>query len=87
VAGLCLAPVLPTALAHLGTAGRPQRATATVLTACMVGNASVPLLTGLLITRAAVPVPVVLAGPAISCVVVVVAVAAERSWFTRRARV
>ncbi|WP_199444057.1 MFS transporter [Umezawaea beigongshangensis] len=72
VAGFCLAPVLPTALAHLGTTGRPQRATAVVLTACMVGNATVPLVVGLLITRAAVPVPLVLAGLAVCCTAVAV---------------
>ncbi|WP_158853475.1 MFS transporter [Saccharothrix deserti] len=76
-AGFCLAPVLPTALAHLGTTGRPQRATAVVLTACMVGNATVPLITGLLVTRAAVPVPLVLASLAACCTAV--AVAAHRT--------
>ncbi|MEU7060691.1 MFS transporter [Streptomyces sp. NPDC046197] len=64
LAGLCLAPVLPTVIAWTsGVADVPQRATSVLTLCCMVGNTSVPAVVETLTdTRPSAAIPLTLAG-------------------------
>ncbi|MFE6055522.1 MFS transporter [Kitasatospora sp. NPDC056446] len=69
LAGLALAPVLPTLIAWVsGVAEVPQRATSVLTLCCMLGNAVVPAVVGALSgSGGAVVIPVVLAGACLLC--------------------
>ncbi|MDO0924211.1 MFS transporter [Streptomyces sp. TG1A-8] len=64
LAGLCLAPVLPTVITWTsGVADVPQRATSVLTLCCMLGNATVPaVVEGLTDTRPPAAIPLTLAG-------------------------
>ncbi|MFJ8628488.1 MFS transporter [Kitasatospora sp. NPDC093550] len=69
LAGLALAPVLPTLIAWVsGVAAVPQRATSVLTLCCMLGNAVVPAVVGALSgSGGAVVIPLVLAGACLLC--------------------
>jgi predicted MFS family arabinose efflux permease len=71
LAGLCLAPVLPTLLAWLsGLVSVPQRATSALTMCCMLGNAAVPAAVQALVEhRAAAAIPLTLATACAICLV------------------
>ncbi|MER7768878.1 MFS transporter [Kitasatospora sp. NPDC096140] len=69
LAGLALAPVLPTLIAWVsGVAAVPQQATSVLTLCCMLGNAVVPAVVGALGgSGGAVVIPLVLAGACLLC--------------------
>ncbi|MFD5656327.1 MFS transporter [Streptomyces hirsutus] len=69
LAGLALAPVLPTLIAWVsGVAEVPQQATSVLTLCCMLGNAVVPAVVGALSgSGGAVVIPLVLAGACLLC--------------------
>lgn len=69
LAGLCLAPVLPTLIAWVSSlASIPQRATSALTLCCMLGNAAIPAAVQSLVGRHnPEAIPLVLAGSCAAC--------------------